>query len=326
MAAVRAVFDLAVLLHLACAHVAVVDMRHAPCVRPRIRHARPHPTSERRFLVEREFARHPAFARLAVVILLHIHELPVAARHRCMRNSADHACKTALILLVHEDDGRERRVDDVHRRAPLLLTALHIHELSHIRQLLRFETGCARHHRARLRHLLGDARARAAFALDVRLQFLNLSTHRAVPLLQWVTKRVELLAPFIVCVPDSDGLLGERLPCVRRPRHRAPGLCELWHEAFDARGHALAFALGVAQLFLQPLQAVAAMAVLLLADRLEFGVEPVCLALRGCDLGLVFGHPLFVCGGDARDAFVHACAKPRLTRLGAARALGIHGA
>lgn len=113
VAAVRAVLDLAVLLHLARAHVAVVDVRHAPCVRPRIRHARPHPVGERRFLIERELAGHPAFAWLAMVVLLHIHELPVAACHRRMRNLADRARESVFIPLVHKDDGCERRVDDV---------------------------------------------------------------------------------------------------------------------------------------------------------------------------------------------------------------------
>ena len=261
-----------------------------------------------------------------MVVLLHIHELPVAACHRRMRNLADRARESVFIPLVHEDDGRERRVDDVHRGAPPLLAALHIHEFGHKRQLFWFKPGRVRHHRARVRHLLGDACARPAFALDVRLQVFRLAAHRTAPLLQRVRQRVDLLAPLIVCVPDLHGLLGERLPCARRPRHRASGLGELRHEAFDARSHALALALGVAQLFLQPLQAVAAVAVLLFADRLEFGVEPVHIALRGCDLGLVFGDPTLIRGCDARDAFVHARAEPRVTRLGAALAPGVHGA
>ena len=160
-------FDLSVGLHLSFVMVHVVDGVHATRVEPWRRRLVFQPSGERRVLPVLQFRRHPAFAGGGFVLHAGVDEPPGTPRHTRRIDRADLRGEPLLMPLVHENGLRDGRVGDVHCQTPLFVLFVHVHQFGHIRQFGCVQSGRPHDKRARVVHVIADARPVREFALIV---------------------------------------------------------------------------------------------------------------------------------------------------------------
>lgn len=160
-------FDLSVGLHLSFVMVHVVDGVHATRVEPWRRRLVFQPSGERRVLLVLQFRRHPAFAGGGFVLHAGVDEPPRTSCHEFRVDGADFRRESLLVAFVDEDGLRDGRVGDVHCQTPLFVLFVHVHQFGHIRQFGRVQSGRPHDKRARVVHVIADARPVREFALIV---------------------------------------------------------------------------------------------------------------------------------------------------------------
>ncbi len=158
MEATVAGFDLPVDLHLPFGPVHVVDRLHATRVEPLRRGLLLQPSDERRILLVPQLRRHPPLVAGRIVLRVGIDETPGTPRHTRRIDRADLRGEPLLMPLVHENGLRDGRVRDVHRQTPLLVPLVHVHQFGHVRQFRLVQARRPCDERARMVHVVADAR------------------------------------------------------------------------------------------------------------------------------------------------------------------------